>query len=480
MYVKVGRDENNFYMFRAPANAGRPPPAWTDFAIDLSQFINLRKKIQTEYLAGKHESIACTGVDSAIIVASPLPVGVVSHRFAACDDGYMVYTVDPAVTAPNLTSVQEVAVGIVRVAASGAAGSPPISPTDTLELWVDDVRLDGQLNTGGTAGSMSAHLNMGDFADFQATLSNRDPNFRQLGEQPTFQTERNIDMRATLRLEKLLPAGAGVSLPLTISKVSLAEDPLYLAQTDISGKGIPGLRKPRNDLTTYSLTARRTTSLGGPFAPLVNNLSLNTAYTTGVDRTEYQDGNQNTLSVGLDYLVAGSAPLTTALPGWAAGALGVLPDFLQAGPIAALRASAFRWNPTEFRVSTGFVRGNDRRVSFLNPTGSVADDPSVSTASSRLWRNGGVLGIPADAWHRVSLGDPVAARLPRLPRHDGRVESTAAHRRAGRVSSASGRCRRARRSRRHSRRGSGRAPISERSTTCCAIRTCGRSRRCRE
>ena len=106
--------------------------------------------------------------------------------------------------------MQEVAVGIVRVAASAATGSQPISPTDTLELWVDDVRLDGQLNTGGTAGSMSAHLNIGDFGDFQATLSNRDPNFRQLGEQPSFETERNIDMRATLRLERLLPAGAGV------------------------------------------------------------------------------------------------------------------------------------------------------------------------------------------------------------------------------------------------------------------------------
>jgi hypothetical protein len=410
MYFKVGRDENNFYMYRTPANEGPTAAAWTDFAIDLSKFIDLRKKIQTAYLAGSATSIACTGIDSAIIMASPLPTGVVSRRFAACQDGYMVYTLNPAVTAPNLNAVQEVAVGVVRVAASAAAGSPPISPTDTLELWVDDVRLDGQLNTGGTAGSMSAHLNMGDFGDFQATLSNRDPNFRQLGEQPSFETERNIDMRATLRLEKLLPAGAGLALPLTISKLSLAEDPLYLEQTDISGKGIPGLRKPRNDLTTYSLTARRTASLGGPLAPLVDNLSLNTSYTTGVDRTEFQDGNQNTLSVGLDYLVAGSSPRTTTLPGFADGALGALPDYLQGGPVAALRASAFRWNPTEFRVSTGFVRGKDRRVSFLNPTGSVADDPSVSTASSRLWRNAGALGFqptPGTAirWEIQSLRD---------------------------------------------------------------------------
>lgn len=410
MYLKVGRDENNFYMYRTPANAGGTAAAWTDFAIDLNKFIDLRKKIQTAYLTGAQTSIACTGVDSAIIAASPLPVGVVTRRFAACEDGYMVYTLDPAVTAPNLQAVQEMAVGIVRVASTGGAGTGTISPSDTLELWVDDIRLDQQLNTGGTAGQVTARFNMGDFADIQTTIGNRDPNFRQLGEQPTFETERNVDLTATFRLEKLLPPGAGIALPLTITKLSLAEDPLFLEQTDISGKAIPGLRKPRNDLTTYALTVRRSSPLGGMFAPLVNNLSLTSSYSTGVDRTEFQDGNASTLTVGADYLVSGDTARLIGLPGWANGALGGLPDFLQAGPISALRASAFRWNPTEFRITTGLVRGSDRRVSFLNPTGAVADEPAVSNASSRLWRNGGVLGFrptPGSSirWEIQSLRD---------------------------------------------------------------------------
>lgn len=410
MYIKVGRDENNFYMFRTPANVGQTAAAWTDFAIDLNRFIDLRRKIQTAYLSGTPTSIACTGVDSAIIAASPLPVGTVTRRFAACQDGYMVYTLDPAVTAPNLQSVQEIAVGIVRVAATGVAGTGVISPSDTLELWVDDVRLDRQLNTGGTAGQMTAQMNIGEFAELQVLAGSRDPNFRQLGEQPSFETERNLDMTATLRLDRLLPPGAGLSLPLTITKLSLAEDPLFLEQTDISGKAIPGLRKPKNDLTTYALTMRRSTPLGGRFAPLVNNVSLTSTYTTGVSRTEFQDGSASTLSVGADYLIAGDSARIVGLPGWASGALGALPDFLQAGPISALRTSAFRWNPTEFRITTGFVRGSDRRVSFLNPTGQVADDPAVSTASSRLWRNGGSLGFHPTAgmalrWEIQSLRD---------------------------------------------------------------------------
>jgi cell surface protein SprA len=152
MYVKVGRDENNFYMYRSPLNAGSTAAAWSDLAIDMSRFVNLQKRIQTDYLAGKQQSIACTGVDSAIVVASPLPVGTVSHRFAACDDGYMVYTVDPAVTAPNLAAVQELAIGFIR--AGGGPGPSTILPSDTLEMWVDDIRLDQQVNASGMAGQI--------------------------------------------------------------------------------------------------------------------------------------------------------------------------------------------------------------------------------------------------------------------------------------------------------------------------------------
>ena len=97
-----------------------------------------------------------------------------SHRFAACDDGYMVYTVDPAVTAPNLAAVQELAVGIIRLGASGGASA--ILPADTLELWVDDIRLGapGQRDAASRARS-SFGMNAADFGDVRINISNRDP-----------------------------------------------------------------------------------------------------------------------------------------------------------------------------------------------------------------------------------------------------------------------------------------------------------------
>ncbi|HEY6825852.1 MAG TPA: cell surface protein SprA, partial [Gemmatimonadaceae bacterium] len=301
MYLKIGRDENNFYLYHSPVNAGQTQAAWSDLAIDLSRFVRLRNQIQQAYLAGKKELLACSGADSAIVLKSPVPTNMVVHRFAACDDGYMVYTVDPAVTAPNLASVQEVAVGMIRVGSGNGAFT---TTGDTLELWVDDIRLDRQKNSTGWAGQITGQLNLADVADLRVNVSNRDPNFRQLGEQASFLGQRTTEIGATVRLDRMLPSAFGLSMPLTISRISLANDPLYLSQTDISGSAIAGLRKPKNDITTYSLTIRRTTPFSNALVgPLLNNLSATTTYTSGIDRTEFQDGKAHNFVFSLDYLL---------------------------------------------------------------------------------------------------------------------------------------------------------------------------------
>ncbi len=103
-----------------------------------------------------------------------------------------------------------------------------------------------------------------------------------------------------------------------------------------SANGVAGLRKPRNDLTTYSLSARRTTPVnGGVLGPLLNNLTATSSYVTGVDRTEYQDGDANHFAVGVDYLVTEDSARSLRLPSWHDGALGVLPNVFQDGPVAA-------------------------------------------------------------------------------------------------------------------------------------------------
>src|SRR5262249_11250553 len=119
---------------------------------------------------------------------------------------------------------------------------------------------------------------------------------------------------------------------------------------------------------------------------------LTSTYTSGVDRTEYQDGKTRNLSVTLDYFVVNDTGRVVQVP-------------LLSGLFGGLR-----WNPTQFRLNSGIVRGDDRRASFIKPANAVDDQPAVSQALSRLWRTGSTFEFrPANSltarWELQSVRD---------------------------------------------------------------------------
>jgi len=358
-YVKVGRDANNFYMYRTPINSGDPKTAWLpEIRVRFDKLFALRAKIQNAYLSGTAQN-TCTGIDSVFIANTPLPAGTVAQdRYAACEDGYVVYSTDPGVTPPNLAAVQELAVGMLRLPPGGSAS--PVLPGDTLELWVDDMRLAGAVSETGFAGHVGLSVVASDFADIRISGSRRDPHFRQLSEQPTFLADNSWNVSSAFRLEKLLPASLGVSMPVTINYTSAAIDPLYLSQSDIQAEAIDGLRTPRSAATSITFSLRKTRpSRGKLLSPLINNLSLNSAYTTGALRSEYEEGNARNLVVGLDFNVS-----RALLPGLS------------------------RWTPTELHLTSVYTNGRDDRVSFLKPAGSFDDSASAVRGRTTTWRNG--------------------------------------------------------------------------------------------
>ena len=361
-YIKIARDDNNFYMYRSPINSGSTKAAWLpEITVDFSRLFALRARIQNAYLQGGQRN-TCTGVDSVMIANTPLPAGVpTSARYAACDSGYVVYTIDPGTSPPNLAAVQELAVGMVRLPV--APGASPVIPTDTLELWVDDIRLAGVVNTTGFAGQAGLSIAASDFADIRINASRQDPNFRQLGEAPTFLTDNDWDLTSAFRLEKLLPASLGIAMPLTINYTSTSEQPYFVSQSDIQGDAIEGLRTPRSAAASITFGLRRTKQSSGSFwSPILNNLALNSSYTTGVSRSEYQDGKAKNFVVGLDF------NLSRAL----------LPDL-------------GRWSPTEIHLTTAYTNGHDDRSSFLKPALALDDTARLVKGRTRTWRNGSSL-----------------------------------------------------------------------------------------
>ncbi len=361
-YVKIARDQNNFYMYRTPINSGATKVAWLpEITVNFARLFALRAQIQNAYLQGKQRN-TCTGLDSVLIANTPLPPGVTaSSRYAACDDGYIVYTLDPGVSPPNLAAVQELAVGMIRLPVP--PGVSPVLPTDTLEVWVDDIRLAGVVNVAGFAAQTGLTIVASDFADIRINASKRDPNFRQLAEQPTFLTDNNWDMSSAFHLEKLLPASLGVSIPLSINHTSTSVQPLYVSQSDIQADAVEGLRTPRSGATSMTLSLRRTKqSTGSTWSPLLNNLALTSSYTTGVSRSEYEDGKAKNFAIGLDF------NLSRAL----------LPDLA-------------RWSPTELHLTSVYSNGHDDRVSFLKPALAPDDTARAVKGRNRTWRNGSSL-----------------------------------------------------------------------------------------
>lgn len=410
-YLKIGRDENNFYLYRSPVNSGPGRAAWEpEQRIHFERFFALREQVFNAFLQGGARIQGCTDTDLALIAASQLPAEAGPEPWAACADGYMVFTTDPNLTPPNLEAVQELAVGILRVDDASSAPTA-IMPGDTLELWVDDIRLGGVVNETGYAGHVGLAATLGDFADVRVNLSRRDPHFRQLTERPTFVTDDAFDVGASVRLDKLLPASLGVALPLTVNHTSTGADPLFLSRSDIRGGEIDGLRTPKTSATSYALTARRLTPLANPvLGALLNDVAVSASFSNASSQSEYNAGDSHAWTVGADWSI-GPRERVVGLPEWMTNALAALPDWLaESGIIRSAREGNLRWTPTQFRVTSGLARSEDERRAFSRPAFAPDDDPRLSLGLSHLWRNSSVLEMrPTEnfalSWNILSLRD---------------------------------------------------------------------------
>ncbi len=368
-FMRIGRDADNFYLYRAPINSGPLQSAWDpEIRVNFDRFFALRAAVQDAFQRGVQPVSSCTATDSALVAISALPGTSASSRIVACDGPYMIYTVNAAVTPPSLSAVQELAVGMVRVRDGG--GVQPIAPGDTLELWVDEIRLTGAVSQQGYAGFVGLELTGSDRADLRLSLSRRDRNFRQLAEQPSFVTQDVMEVSSTLRLDRFTSAPIGWSLPLTITHSTLLGDPSFIALSDIPGQNLAGLRSPRDARTSYSITARRSTpSNGAAFQNLLGALVLNGSYASSGARSEYSNGRGDAWLFGAAFDMGG------------AGARASAGD-------SAVRS---RWAPTHVRLSSNISRSGDTRLSFLNPALSPVDTGIRVHGLNHLWRSGGLI-----------------------------------------------------------------------------------------
>ncbi|HET7789444.1 MAG TPA: hypothetical protein VFK78_01465, partial [Gemmatimonadales bacterium] len=376
-YIKAGKDENNFYLYHTPVRTASWDP---EVVASFQPWLVLRARIEQAWLAGDTAHVYPGCPDSTLVPYDT--------AYVMCDGPYIVHVRDPATAPPNLAAVQEMAAGIWRVNDRVFV--------DQAELWVDDIRLSDVVQDPGTAAALDVSLAASDLATVSFSLSRRDANFRQLGEDPSYVTNDAATLGATFRLDKFLPDRWGISAPFTMQLATTSDAPFYVSGTDIRADVLPGLRTPRSTAASYSLSLRHVRrSLSPWLRDFVDPVSFSASYATGDGRTSLEDLTSSSYVVNVDYNISPGASTVRAAPGFLVRLVQHLPPFLRDGLFFhSLTLARVRWNPSAIRFHSSLSSANASRFSFTVPVAEAADSTLAPTLSrSKIWRNTGSLEL---------------------------------------------------------------------------------------
>jgi hypothetical protein len=388
-FLKLGSDNDNFYLYRAPAKSTTWEP---EFVIDLETLRRLRADVENRWLSGQAASGAadCGLVDEG--------------AYVACDGPYLVHVRDPGINPPNLAAVQEISAGIFRV---GETVTVP-----TVELWVDDVRLSEPVSQTGTAASVDARLVASDVAGLSVAYVQRNGQFRQINEDPSYRGSKVLQMAGNVRLDRFLPDGLGLAMPLTVNYSRTGINPELLTGTDIRGDALSGFRKPDSRSATVNVSVRRRVPGASWLVKgLVDPLSLSASFTRGRALTELSEARANSYSFNVAYQIAGRRKgIRLPLGGIAKG----LPGFIRGGELGKSLARAdISLVPTRVRLQSGLSRDESNSTAFRFPVARSDDNPFTTLSLNHLWRNSAGL-----TWQPLGMlnlnGDLVSTRDLRI------------------------------------------------------------------
>jgi len=269
-FVKLGSDNDNFYLYRTPARSDTWEP---EAIVDLETWRRLRAVAENRWLRGEPPSGAAEcGTDE-------------TDAYVVCEGGYLVHLRDPGVNPPNLAAVQEISAGIYRVAET-------VSVPEA-ELWVDDIRLGDPVSRTGTAASIDARLAASDVGNLSLAYTRQNGQFRQINENPSYLGSNVLQAGGNLRLERFLPASLGLAAPLTVTYARTSINPELLSGTDLRGDALVGLRRPESWSATYTLSIQRSVP-GRKWLTkgLVDPLSFSGALTQGRTTARIERGER--------------------------------------------------------------------------------------------------------------------------------------------------------------------------------------------
>jgi len=246
------------------------------------------------------------------------------------------------------------------------------------------------VDDAGAAGALDVTLTAANLADLAFSVSRRDANFRQLGEDPTYVTDNVFAIGGTMRLERFFPDAWGLAAPLTVRHTASSSAPFYLGGTDLRADALQGLRTPSTSASGYGLTVRHARRSEGTLGRwLLDPLSLSGSYASGDARTSLDRAGSSAYGVSLDYGFNPRPATVSAVPKFVLALLDKLPGFLRHSQfIEGLHHSRLRVNPAGFQFHSSFFGSAASRSTYQVPVATDSDRfirPARSLA--RGWRN---------------------------------------------------------------------------------------------
>jgi Motility related/secretion protein len=352
-FFKVGSDAENFYLYRAPLSppvAGALTPAdWLpEVVIDFGVWLDLRRQ-----------------AEEMLSLAPPAP-GDPPVELWSADSTYAVVLADRG-RAPNLAAVRELSMGVLN------DGGFPL----TGEVWIDELRLGRAIRDPGLAGSFNAAFDGAGVITTRISLTDRGAFFRQLKDRATYQNDRTLNLSSAVAVDRWLPSGWGLDVPVTLEMSKVSQAPVLLANSDVLAEDIANLRSTDARQTRVGVSLRKRTQTANPVMSfLVDGLDARAAYSSADGSTVTTENDSRTWDAGLGWFREPESIDLGLVPGFAKGVIrAVLPGFLE----DKVADSRLRLSPERLSLGTSYFRQRSQVFRFEEIIHRPDDSLAVAT-----------------------------------------------------------------------------------------------------
>ncbi len=356
-FFKVGTDSENFYLYRTPlpAPSGGPVLAsdWLpEIIVDFDPWLELRRAAEEQ------------------LSLQPRLPGEPPVTVWSADSTYAVVLADRG-RAPNLAAVRELSMGVWNETALPESG----------EIWIDELRLGRAVRDAGMASSLEVELDGAGVLTTRLGMTSRGALFRQLRDEPTYQTDRALNLFSSLAVDRWLPASWGLDLPVTLETSRVSQAPTFLANSDVRVDRIRGLRETEARQTRFGVSFRKRTRTANPWLGfVVDGLDARASYSSSSGSTVTTELDTETLDAGLGWSREPEVRDLALVPGFARDFVrAVLPGFLE----DRVAESRLRLTPERVSLGSSYQQQDSRISRFEKIVRADGDEATVATLAPR-------------------------------------------------------------------------------------------------